>query len=89
MTEGPRRRRQSPPEEKKESPVTELDEMYSEMQDRVCKLLDVPEDFKLHLRAVRREFLLAIRSLIDARIASIEEGDRRQRGRRRGRVAVE
>lgn len=47
-----------------------------------------PPEFREHLRVARREFWLAIRSLIDARLESIEEEARRQ-PRPRGRIDVE
>ncbi len=49
----------------------------------------IPEDFKSHMRAARREQLLAVRSLIDAAIERMDEGDKSDRRRGRIDIAVE
>ena len=49
----------------------------------------VPEEFIFHLRAARKELLLAARSLIDARIEKLEEAEQRRAGRRPTRVRIE
>jgi len=49
-------------------------------------LLDpVPEDAKKHYRAARKERLLALRSLLDARIKALEEGSKG--GKRKSQAA--
>lgn len=49
-------------------------------------LLDpVPEDAKKHYRAARKERLMALRSLLDARIKALEEGGKE--GKRRAQRA--
>ena len=49
-------------------------------------LLDpVPEDAKKHYRAARKERLLALRSLLDARIRALEEGHKG--GKRKAQAA--
>lgn len=38
-----------------------------------CRPPALPEDFKMHTRAARREMLLAVRSLLDSAIRELEE----------------
>ena len=47
----------------------------------------LPEEFRTHMRAARREQLLALRSLIDAAIERTERSE--QEGRKRRRVEIE
>jgi hypothetical protein len=47
----------------------------------------LPEEFRAHMRAARREQLLAFRSLIDAAIERTEQAE--GEGRRRRRVEIE
>ncbi len=70
--------------EKEEPSLKEVADYYSEQWHRL-----LPEDFKSHMRAARKEMLLAVRSLIDDRIESIEERERRRASRRPTRVPVE
>ncbi len=49
----------------------------------------LPEDFKLHRRAARREMLLAWRSLIDARISKLDEEEKDKAARQATRIKVE
>ncbi len=49
----------------------------------------VPEDTKKHLKAARREKLLALRSLLDAKIKDLEEEDKKAGKRRPQKVKVE
>jgi len=49
----------------------------------------VPEDFWEHARAARREELLALRSLIDARIESLEHEEQRRRERKTTKIPVQ
>jgi hypothetical protein len=79
-----------PQAEREESPVRDLDEEeYSGMRQRVFRVFELPEDFRSHMRAARREFLLAIRSLIDARIEGLEEDEKRREVGRRSRVHID
>ncbi len=48
-----------------------------------------PEDFNLHRRAARREMLLAWRSLIDARIAKLDEEEKERTAPQATRIKVE
>jgi hypothetical protein len=48
----------------------------------------VPEEAKEHLRAARREKLMALRSLLDAKIKGLEEGKKESK-RRPQRVKVQ
>ena len=90
-----RRRRPAPPvaedlrEQEEESPVKDLEDAYDDMRQRVLGMFDLPDDFKRHMRAARREVLLAVRSLIDARITDLEELEKRQDAGRRSRVHIE
>ncbi len=43
------------------------------------RLLHLPEETRQHLRAARRERMLAMRSLIDAAIKRLDEGDKSRR----------
>lgn len=38
-----------------------------------CRPPALPEEFKMHTRAARREMLLAVRSLLDSAIRELEE----------------
>ncbi len=49
----------------------------------------LPEDFKLHRRAARREMLLAWRSLIDARISKLDEEEKEKAAPQVTRIKVE
>ena len=49
----------------------------------------VPEDFKTHQRAARREMLLAWRSIIDARIEKLENIDKEKSAQKATRIKVE
>ena len=46
----------------------------------------LPDEFKTHMRSARRSQLLAMRSLIDAALERIDEGEKP--GRKRGRVEI-
>lgn len=49
----------------------------------------VPDDFKTHQRAARREMLLAWRSLLDARIEKLENVDKEKSAQKATRIKVE
>jgi hypothetical protein len=52
------------------------------------RLMWLPEETRAHLRAARREQLLAVRSLIDAAIRRLEERPAAKPGRRSEEVDV-
>ncbi len=58
-----------------------------EMKERRLDMF--PEEFYLHRRAARREMLLAWRSLIDARIARLEEEGKEKAAPQATRIKVE
>lgn len=64
-----------------------LEEVAEAYFERVRGL--VPQDFITHMRAARKEFWLAVRSLIDARIEQLEEAEQRRAGRRPTRVRID
>lgn len=76
-------------EDEKVSPVRDLEEAYDDIRHRFRGMFEMPDDFVMHIRAARREFWLALRSLIDARIESIEEAEKRREAGRRSRVNIE
>lgn len=49
----------------------------------------VPEDFWQHARAARKEELLALRSLLDARISQLEEDEQRRSERKTTKIPVQ
>ena len=49
----------------------------------------LPEEFRSHRRAARREMLLAWRSLIDARIRDLESADKEESAPKTTRIKVE
>ncbi|MCL4459230.1 MAG: hypothetical protein M1136_10175 [Chloroflexi bacterium] len=64
-----------------------------EIAERVAKLRDrmrgiIPEEARRHLRASRKEFLLALRSLIDSCIEHLEEAEG-QKGKKVTKVEVQ
>ena len=75
--------------EGEESPVKDLEEAYADMRDRFWSMFELPEEFGTHLRAARREILLAVRSLIDSRVEALEEAEKRRESGRRTRVHIE
>ncbi len=48
-----------------------------------------PDEFRLHRRAARREMLLAWRSLIDAKIAKLDEEEKQKTAPQATRIKVE
>ena len=49
----------------------------------------LPDEFKMHQRAARREMLLAWRSLLDARIEKLENVDKEKSAQKTTRIKVE
>jgi hypothetical protein len=75
---------------KKEKVVNLVNSMLDVERDFWDLFLDfVPEDTKKHLRAARREKLLALRSLLDAKIKDMEEEGKEMGKGRPQRVKVE
>jgi hypothetical protein len=56
--------------------------------DRVFRLF-LPDDALVHLRNARRESLLAMRAMIDARLQELDTADQAGGSARRGDIAVE
>ncbi len=75
--------------ERESSPVRDLEDLYSDVRDRVCDMFEVPEEARIHLRNARKEVLMAFRSFLDARIACIDEANERQEATRRTRVNID
>ena len=69
------------------SRIDELERDCAELQDRLLGML--PEEFVLHMRTAQKEMLLAMRSLLDAKIARIEAREKRRATRRATKVPVE
>ena len=67
---------------KRRDKTVELANSLLDVQKQVFDLLFdfVPEDAKKHMRAARKEKLLALRALLDAKIEELEGGDK---GRKR------
>ncbi len=63
-----------------------VEDLMNEYRERLGGLF--PPEFKQHVRAARREFWLAVRSLVDARLDAIE-GEPENRSRPSGRINVE
>lgn len=49
----------------------------------------VPEDAKMHLKAARKEKLLAVRAILDAKIKDLEKGEKRAGKKRAQKVKVQ
>jgi Sec-independent protein translocase protein TatA len=49
----------------------------------------LPEEFKTHRRAAQREMLLAMRSLIDAKIEKLEKAEKDKAASKATRIKVE
>jgi hypothetical protein len=74
----------SPDPTKDEGPSSDS---ADDLRERVVSLF--PPEFRQHYRAARREFWLAVRALVDARISAIETNDRpSQPPPRRGRIDI-
>lgn len=74
-------------DEKEKSRTEEMfSERAEEFRSRVRGLF--PPEFRQHALAARKEFLLAVRSLIDARIESLEKAEK-STGRKATRIHVD
>ena len=60
---------------------------FDDTRDRIE--IAIPPAVRQHLRAARREFWLAVRALVDARLANIEARDEPEAAPRRGRVELD
>jgi hypothetical protein len=75
---------------KKEKVVNLVNSMLDVERDFWDLFLDfIPEETKKHLKAARREKLLALRSLLDAKIKDLEEEGKKASKRRPQKVKVE
>lgn len=75
---------------KKEKVVNLVNSMLDVERDFWDLFLDfVPDETKKHLKAARREKLLALRSLLDAKIKDMEEDSKTAGKRKPHRVKVE
>ncbi|MBI2955240.1 MAG: hypothetical protein HYY30_13075 [Chloroflexi bacterium] len=72
--------------EKRRSEGERLDEMGEQFRARMDRL--VPAEFRRHMMAANREFLLAIRSLLDTQIERLDRKEK-EAGRKATRVNVE
>ena len=69
---------------KRRDKVVDLVDSMFEVERRIVELfLDVvPEEAKKHARAARKEKLLAMRAILDARIKHLEDQEKKGRKRR-------
>jgi hypothetical protein len=73
---------------------SDADRFREQMEDRMGEARDqlnglIPPNFSEHFRAARREFWLAVRSLVDARLDSIEDEARPKPQQQRGRIDID
>ena len=75
---------------KKEKVVNLVNSMLDVERDFWDLFLDfIPEETKKHLKAARREKLLALRSLLNSKIKDLEEEGKKEGKRRPQKVKVE
>jgi hypothetical protein len=65
----------------------QVEERMGEAREQLSGM--IPPDFVEHFRSARREFWLAIRSLVDARLDSIEEEAKPKQSRPSGRIDID
>ena len=65
----------------------QMEERMGQAREQLSGL--IPDDFADHFRAARREFWLAVRSLIDARLDSIEDEAKPKSQQQRGRIDID
>ncbi len=77
--------------EEQKSDAERFREQMEEQMGRAREQLNglFPADFGQHFRSARREFWLAVRSLIDARLDSIEDEARPKSSQQRGRIDID
>jgi hypothetical protein len=59
------------------------------MRIKPAKFMAMPELAQSHLRAARKESLLALRSLIDAAIEQVDKSAGKKRGKKREKIEVQ
>jgi hypothetical protein len=64
-----------------------VEEQMGEAREQLSGL--IPPDFADHFRTARREFWLAVRSLVDARLDSIEDEAKPKSPRNRGKIDID
>jgi hypothetical protein len=64
-----------------------VEEQMGQARDQLSGL--IPPDFAEHFRVARREFWLAVRSLVDARLDSIEDEAKPKQPRQSGRIDID
>ena len=64
-----------------------VEEQVGEVREQLSGI--VPPDFANHFRAARREFWLAVRSLVDARLDSIEDEAKPKAQQQRGKIDID
>lgn len=64
-----------------------VEEQMGEAREQLSGL--IPPDFAEHFRTARREFWLAVRSLVDARLDSIEDKAKSKTPRNRGKIDID
>lgn len=75
---------------KREKVVNLVNSMLDAERDFWDLFLDfVPQEAKKHLKAARREKLLALRSMLDVKIKDLEEAEKRPAKRRPQKVKVQ
>ena len=75
---------------KKDKVIDFVNSVFEAERQFLGLLLDfVPEEAKTHLKAARREKLLALRSILDAKIKDLEEEVKKAGKKRPQRVKVE
>ena len=75
---------------KREKVVNLVNSMFDVERNFWDLFLDfVPHEAKKHLAAARKEKLLALRSILDAKIKDLEEAEKKERTKRPQKVKVE
>jgi hypothetical protein len=65
----------------------QMEERMGEAREQLNQI--IPPGFAEHFRAARREFWLAVRSLIDSRLDSIEDEAKPKSSQQRGRIDID
>ena len=65
----------------------QVDGKMGEAREQLNQL--IPPGFPEHFRAARREFWLAVRSLVDARLDSIEDEAKPKAQQQRGKIDID
>jgi hypothetical protein len=67
--------------------IENLEEELSKLEDHMAGML--PGDFVTHMRAAQKEMIMAMRSLLDAKLERIEAREKRRSARRPRKVDIE